>query len=272
MPVGDTHDVIGTIELEHNGRVYEIMRSIKYTCIGDKKVRASLPKATISFLQDDGQTKTEIGSTFDQNIERILPKSLSSYFFFGGERVGTISSRDDVEASVKGLMGLDVLSNAMTHLRGAIKKFKSGMDFSGDDRASQASSQLEDANQRLSNYQDELKNIEDQLDYYTGEQQKYGNLLKSNEQTAADQKNREKLGAVITSLEERIKDEKIDLVKAFSRDAFAFYSVPLLKNAIQILNAASDDTESIPEKPCSGQHYRGSGRLPGRRKRASGIS
>ena len=171
MPVGDTHDVIGTIELEHNGRVYEIMRSIKYTCIGDKKVRASLPKATISFLQDDGQTKTEIGSTFDQNIERILPKSLSSYFFFGGERVGTISSRDDVEASVKGLMGLDVLSNAMTHLRGAIKKFKSGMDFSGDDRASQASSQLEDANQRLSNYQDELKNIEDQLDYYTGEQQ-----------------------------------------------------------------------------------------------------
>ena len=100
-----------------------LFRSQIYTCTGSA-VRASRSSAMIAYLQPDGQTKTVIESDFGENIERILPSALSGYFFFGGERVGTISSRDDIEASVKGLMGLDVLYNAMTHLKQVISKFK----------------------------------------------------------------------------------------------------------------------------------------------------
>ena len=38
---------------------------------------------------------------------------MANYFFFGGERVGNIATKSDIEESVQGLMGLDVLKNAM---------------------------------------------------------------------------------------------------------------------------------------------------------------
>ena len=124
MQMGETQAVRGTLVIEHEGKEYEITREQIYTCTGSS-VRPSISKASIYYLQADGQTKTQIGSDFDTNIERILPRALSSYFFFGGERVGAISSREDIEASVKGLMGLDVLSNAMAHLKTVINKLKS---------------------------------------------------------------------------------------------------------------------------------------------------
>lgn len=255
MQQGETQDVSGTIVLEHDGKTYEITRTQKYTCLGEGKVRASLSNATIMYLQPDGQTKTEMDVQFDTQIERILPKSLSSYFFFGGERVGSISSRDDVEASVKGLMGLNVLDNAMNHLRAVIQKFKKGIDFSGNDQATNAQSKLEDCSVRLNNLRNDLKNLDDQIDYYFGEQQKLAGLLKANEQTAENQRRREQLNSIIDSLEARIEKKKKDLVQAYSRDAFAFFSIPVLKNTINMLEAASDETESIPEMSAEAIDY-----------------
>ena len=255
MQQGETQDVSGTIVLEHDGKTYEITRTQKYTCLGEGKVRASLSNATIMYLQPDGQTKTEMDVQFDTQIEKILPKSLSSYFFFGGERVGSISSRDDVEASVKGLMGLNVLDNAINHLKTVIQKFKKGMDFSGNDQATNAQSKLEDCSVRLKNLRNDLKTLDDQIDYYFGEQQKLAGILKANEQTAENQKRREQLNSIINSLEARIEKKKKDLVQAYSRDAFAFFSIPVLKNTINMLEAASDETESIPEMSAEAIDY-----------------
>lgn len=255
MQQGETQDVSGTIVLEHDGKTYEITRTQKYTCVGEGKVRASLSNATIMYLQPDGQTKTEMDVQFDTQIEKILPRSLSSYFFFGGERVGSISSRDDVEASVKGLMGLNVLDNAINHLKTVIQKFKKGMDFSGNDQAANAQSKLEDCSVRLKNLRNDLKTLDDQIDYYFGEQQKLAGILKANEQTAENQRRREQLNSIINSLEARIEKKKKDLVQAYSRDAFAFFSIPVLKNTINMLEAASDETESIPEMSAEAIDY-----------------
>ena len=255
MQQGETQDVSGTIVLEHDGKTYEITRTQKYTCVGEGKVRASLSNATIMYLQPDGQTKTEMDVQFDTQIEKILPRSLSSYFFFGGERVGSISSRDDVEASVKGLMGLNVLDNAINHLKTVIQKFKKGMDFSGNDQAANAQSKLEDCSVRLKNLRNDLKTLDDQIDYYFGEQQKLAGILKANEQTAENQRRREQLNSIINSLEARIEKKKKDLVQAYSRNAFAFFSIPVLKNTINMLEAASDETESIPEMSAEAIDY-----------------
>ncbi len=43
----------------------------------------------------------------------ILPEDLSGYFFFDTERVQNVAERKDLSASVKGLLGLAVLDNAL---------------------------------------------------------------------------------------------------------------------------------------------------------------
>lgn len=246
MQTGETQAVRGTLVLEHNGKEYEILRKQIYTCTGSG-VRPSTASADIMYLQADGQTKTKIGSDFNANIERILPRALSNYFFFGGERVGAISSREDIEASVKGLMGLDVLYNAMTHLRSVINKLKKNMDYSGDQRAADAQKKLEGANKRKQECEAELANIGEQIEYYQAEKEKYAALLRANEETAVAQKRREQLDMIIAGLNSRIERDKKSLVSTFSRNAFAFFSLPLLKQAVEMLNQASDETESVPE-------------------------
>lgn len=247
MIVGETQAVTGVIVLNHDGKEYEIKRSYTYTCIEKRQVRHALTTTDISYLQPDGQTKTKIESEFAKNIEAILPEALSSYFFFGGERVGLISNRTDIEASVKGLMGLDVLSNAMTHLRSVINKLKKGMDFSGDQDAQRAQQNLDGKMAQLQALETDLQTINEQIDYYLGEKAKFAAMLKANEPTAEAQKRREQLDIIITSLTKRLEKEKEEIVSLFSTTSFAFFGMPLLKKAVQVLNDAEDDTESVPE-------------------------
>lgn len=246
MQMGETQAVRGTLVLEHNGKEYEIARKQIYTCTGSS-VRPSISSANIMYVQPDGQTKTEIGSDYDTNIERILPKALSNYFFFGGERVGSISTREDIEASVKGLMGLDVLYNAMAHLRTVINKLKKSMDYSGDQKAQDTQKKMDAANSRLHECESELTTVEEQIEYYQAEREKYAALLRANEETSNAQKRREQLDTVITGLKGRIEKDKKELVSAFSRNSFAYFSLPLLKRAVEMLKNAEDETESVPE-------------------------
>ena len=218
-------------------------------------MRANVSEAKISYLQPDGQTKTKLDTDFYMNVERILPRRLANYFFFGGERVGNIATKSDIEESVQGLMGLDVLKNAMSHLRTVINKLKKSLDFSGDSRAIETQNKLNGALAREQECKNELNTVTEQLEYYQAEKEKYAALLRANEETAAAQKRREQLDNIIKSLEDRIARDKKDLVSAFSRNSFAFFSLPILKKTVEMLNSSEDETESVPEMTAASIDY-----------------
>lgn len=259
MQVGETKAVKGALTIEHEGEsgetvTYVIERKQIYTCTGTT-VRASVSEAKISYLQPDGQTKTKLDTDFFANVERILPRRLANYFFFGGERVGNIATKADIEESVQGLMGLDVLKNAMSHLKTVINKLKKSLDFSGDSKALDTQSKLNGALARKQECENELNTVTDQLEYYQAEKEKYAALLRANEETSAAQKRREQLDNIIISLEERIARDKKDLVSAFSRNSFAYFSLPILKKTVEMLNGSEDETESVPEMTATSIDY-----------------
>ena len=259
MQVGETKAVKGSLTIEHENEsgetiTYVIERKQIYTCTGTS-VRANVSEAKISYLQPDGQTKTKLETDFYTNVERILPRRLANYFFFGGERVGNIASKSDIEESVQGLMGLDVLKNAMSHLRTVINKLKKFLDFSGDHKALDTQNKLNGALARKLECENELNTVTEQLEYYQSEKEKYAALLRANEETAAAQKRREQLDGIIRALEDRIVRDKKDLVSAFSRNSFAFFSLPILKKAVEMLNSSEDETESGPEMTAASIDY-----------------
>ena len=255
MLVGEEQEVAGTICLNHNGKEYEIQRRQNYTCIGKGEVRERRSKAAIYYQQPDGQTKSEIRVDFASQIERILPKNLSGYFFFGGERLGAIGSRDDIESAVKGLMGLDVLYNAMAHLKSVTNKLRKSLDFSGDEEADKLQKEQAEKEELLKQRQEELKTVDNELRYYRNEKEKYAALLKANETVREDQKRRERLEAALTGLEARMQKAQSEYVSAFSRDAFTFFGIPLLKEAVHMLEEAGDDVESVPDMTAETINY-----------------
>lgn len=259
MQVGETKAVKGVLTIEHDSGTgepitYVIERKQIYTCTGTS-VRANVSEAKLSYFQPDGQTKTILNTDFYTNVERILPRRLAGYFFFGGERVGNIATKSDIEESVQGLMGLDVLKNAISHLKTVINKLKKSLDFSGDSRAIESQNKLNGALARKQECENDLNIVTEQLEYYQSEKEKYAALLRANEETAAAQKRREQLDDIIKSLEDRISRDKKDLVSAFSRNSFAFFSLPILKKTVEMLNSSEDETESVPEMTAASIDY-----------------
>lgn len=70
----------------------------------------------MSYKDRDGNTVMIKEEKIPQTINNILPKDLSSYFFFDTERVQDVSERKDLANAVKGLLGLSVLDNGIRHL------------------------------------------------------------------------------------------------------------------------------------------------------------
>lgn len=153
MNEGESQDVSVAVTFEHNSIVYTLKRLYKYLCnerkTEDGKTVVMLNKKpeeelTLEYLQSDGQTKTPIDrSNITESMDRVLPKDLSDYFFFGGERISGIANRTDLSKAVRGLMRLDVLENARTHLSGVVKSFESKIDTTGDANAQKAKDSLE---------------------------------------------------------------------------------------------------------------------------------
>ncbi len=159
------------INLEHDNTEYYISRSQEYQC--DKKGVHALPSnpAKVSYKKEDGQIEPVRNVEVNKTINQILPEELSSYFFFDGERINTISNKQDVTESVKGLLGLSVLDNAIKHLnpgssKSVIGKLKSGMDIESNDKVKKLQDSIQSLMDRQNVINEELNGVREQIKYY----------------------------------------------------------------------------------------------------------
>lgn len=176
MNVGDVQETWVAVSFTHDKKLYTIKRLAKYTCIsrvsdGDHFVceLSKKPEVSVSleYLQADGQTKTPINQqNITESMDRVLPRDLSDYFFFGGERISSIASRADLTKAVRGLMRLDVLENARDHLKNVLKSFRGMIDTSGDINAQRARDSLETFKNQLQQYEEDRKNADAQMQYW----------------------------------------------------------------------------------------------------------
>lgn len=262
MNEGDVQDTWVSVTFTHDDVVYTIKRSFKYVCteryVEDGKTIVNLGKKpeenlTLEYLQRDGQTKIPIDrANIDESMNRVLPKDLSDYFFFGGERISGIANRTDLSKAVRGLMRLDVLENAYTHLKTVVKGFEDEIDTTGDANAQRAKDSLETYTQKQSVLMTELENYDQQVQYWLGKEREYdAELAKSNidkvkELAESRRKAQSALEAEIKKLE-RIQAE---LVSDFNYRPFAYFGLPSIKASLEFLerqNAkAGGVKESIP--------------------------
>lgn len=249
---GDSSEVEVEIKLIHSGIHYILTRSQEYI----KKSGSVHPlqgKIKVSYKGEDGQTENIKDSKIDEVINSILPKDLSTYFFFDTERVGSVSSRKDLAESVRGLLGLSVLANAIKHIgtkttkTTVIGSLYGSMDLDGDQRAADAIKRIQDAQARREMIATQLENTGSEINNYEGRKEQLDTILRDNQTTSALQKKKE-------SLERRVAQEltaQKTLVKAllaeYSAGAMHFYSQPLLRRVSDFLHEAKVDDKGIKD-------------------------
>ena len=249
MANGDSEDVEVEIDLIHNGIDYTITRSRTYRKVG-RDIKAQPSSVEMCYLQGN-QTETVKPAKVDSVIKSILPEGLSSYFFFDTERVASVSTRRDLGDSVKGLLGLTVLENAMRHLgskahkRSVLGKLHASMDEDGDKRARDALAHIQDAQERREEIKRRLEECNSEIEQLTARKEQLDVILRQNAQTQELQGRKSRLEGEVDrdtkALERTIKALRHD----FSVQAMHFFVVPLINQAEQLLKDAELDDKGV---------------------------
>lgn len=259
MNVGDVQDTWVSVNFTHDNREYTLRRLFKYVCSerktsGDGTVEVTLnkkpeEKLTLEYLQSDGQTKTPIDrSNITESMDRVLPRDLSDYFFFGGERISGIANRTDLSKAVRGLMRLDVLENARDHLGKVLKTFQGSIDTSGDASAQRAKDAIETYKRQLAQYEQDQANADQQMQYWNEKEKEYSaELAKSDvEQVKRAKAERDRLERTIAAEKQRLENAVKAMVDAFNTRPFVFFGMPALKKTMELLESVKESTECVP--------------------------
>lgn len=258
MEKGNSQDVWVAITFEHDGEILTLKRKHTYVCNertrAEGKLEVILNKKpdmdlSLTYLQADGQTKTAVRTEdIEETIDRVLPKDLSDYFFFGGERISGIANRTDLSNAVRGLMRLDVLENAKEHLKEALRKLNANIDTSGDSRAQDAQNKLETSKKKLTQLEEARQNAESEMQHYQSKVNELNvKLGQSNvEQVKKAAQERIRIKNAISSEERRLENAIQDYVKLFNNRPYDFFGMPSIKKSLDVLEDINDAVECVP--------------------------
>ncbi|MBV1756494.1 MAG: AAA family ATPase [Dethiosulfatibacter sp.] len=254
-------EVYVEITLIHEDREYIIKRTQNFKKNEIGRVSSVKPELIVQYKEKTGGmqsipkargTNINEDSLMNETINKILPKSLSDYFFFDGERITDINNRGDVVAAVRGLMGLDVISSAMDRLdpskaSSVTSEMRNELDLGMDTRSTNLKSNLEEEKRKLEGYRVRKDEIKNEIEYFERRKVELNNTLLANKEVKEKQNHKLDLEKDIAVLERTIESEEKRLRTDWSKGAMSFFSKPLVLTALNIIEESKQDHEGIPE-------------------------
>ena len=250
---GYSTGIIVTIELEHDGVEYRITR--KQTFTKNRNGRIMEQKQTQSGYKKliNGTTMLIQEDDVEVEVDKILPRNLSKYFFSSGERIDSMGKSlekggksSEFSQAVKSLLGLAPFIEAKDHLAGLQKKYQESCQDNGDEEITELKKEISNYIERLRQNNLKLKEIEELLEAKHKIIEESSKELSKYEET---KKNVERLKEV-----EKLKenDEKIklgyerDIIKLINKELLSFMSQCYIEKAKKLLEKYNYADKDIP--------------------------
>lgn len=256
MNPGDEEKVEVEINLEHDNTEYFIIRSQDYSCNVKGVVDPSFTNIQVLRKMEDGQTQIiDDKNKIESTINKILPEDLSSYFFFDGESIESISREKDITNAVKGLLGLSVLEKAMEHLKPTRKdtvmgQFRESL-VKGDEEAEKFHKQLEYYQEELKENELMISSVNEEIEFYDEKRKHLESILREHEETAITQREREMAERKKEQDEKELKEKNKNFITYFNTSNVVFFAQPLMNEAYELLRTVQVDDKGIPNMNAS---------------------
>lgn len=252
---GDTPiEVLVEIVIEHEGRDYTITRKQEYLKVNGKvSPRGSQLKVAYKELSTGKTAYIEKDKDMKSVINLILPEDLSGYFFFDTERVQNVAERKDLSAAVKGLLGLEVLDNALKHLgkeeskTTVIGSFYEDLKKNDDSKATEALEEIQAAEEAVEYHNKIKEEAENEIDRYERRRELLENKLRDLEATAALQTRKGQLTKNIEDEKEALETIYTEYPVLFGDESVWFFALPLYRQAMELLEQAKVDDKGISD-------------------------
>ena len=248
MRLGEDRTVRVTLCLRHGMAEYTLVR--EQNCLKDMSGRLKEDNTKFSIAKKDESGITSYAKPYELEpwVNAILPKDLSHYFFFDGERIEKLvkdiaSGKEarDFAYAVKGLLGLNPVLSALSHLNpkskhSVIGEYNRSFDSNTNSKIKALTDAIEDCYQKLAGKKAALEQFD--------EQKEAAEALKAEKEKELKQyADGKKLQDERDDLFRRIKNAESDRVSQcknicgnFRKSMSPFFSLSLIDRALSLLS------------------------------------
>lgn len=185
-----------------------------------------------------------------ETIENMLPRSLSNYFFFDGERWGDAkAAKSEVKGSINTILGVTGLIEMMKHIKDGqgktvLKALRERIKGSGGEYE-RLLSEIHALDKEIDDYEQSIKDEEAALETSQRDRDNLAKDLNDNRQVEEDQKNIVQLETDINRMDRDRENYYADIVKMFSGSA-RFFASEMLPQVDALLSKVDLEGKDIP--------------------------
>lgn len=245
------------LALIHNGTHYTIIREQFYKKDLNGKIKASNTKFNIAYKRAAQQEFVKPSET-DPLIKEILPKELSKYFFFDGERIDKMSKEikkgksQDFAQAVRGLLGLNAFIAALEHLKptskyGVIGSYNESYDSSSDSKIAVYTKDINQYQEKLDFIENRLIEIDKEMQLAQEKCDELNIKILKNQESEKLQKEKEKLKNNYDIMKQAKQNLTALLLKQFNSNASSYFAKSMIKDALSVLSEADKLDKGIPD-------------------------
>lgn len=247
----DTFDVQGIIDFSHDGVEYSIIRTETFK----KSFKSSFSYKTELILNyyNDGSW-VEYTDDINSKINEIVPKSLSKYFFFHGEKMNILNNEDqDLKSAIYNLFGLNKYEAAIDHLgnkskpQTAIQRYYNERNKMlkglSTDEPSVIFNKMSKCNEIANKYKNEMEVAESRLKYFEGKRTEKIKEIGTAQNSDLFERNITTNERLIKSLETEITKLKHDIGNLFYKNIPYLMLSDLTKNSVKMLAVEAGEQE-----------------------------
>lgn len=245
-------EVAVEVELQHEDKLYVIRRTQVVTKNEPNKSSCTRATLKVEYKEENGEMQEVPTFECQNTINKILPEALSGYFFFDGEHVSEINSKGNVVSAVRGLMGLETISEAVDHfspkkMNSVISKLQRELDIGQDEKSERLKRDLDAAKESLQTLEDRKTQVTEEITYFEERRNELTALILANADTKARQQEKGRVEKDIEFLQRNQADVEQQIIRDFTKNAYKFFGAALYSKVYRVIADAKQDGEGIPK-------------------------
>ena len=258
MRPGQECKVQVTLKLHHGEVDYTLIREQSYRKDTSNRIKADNTTFDIAVKDDSGNTNYVKKSQCESEVKGILPKEISRYFFFDGERIEKMSKdistgkkATDFAEAVKGLLGLNAMYSAIQHFNprirsSVISSYESSYNAQSNTKIKEYSDTIERCKTEIAVIDTRIEELDDEIEAARARKAEKSEEIKQYAEGEELQEKKEKLLGKIKAAEKSKSNVYKLISKDFNGSLSSFFSISLIQRALELLSEKDFAGKDIP--------------------------
>lgn len=246
------------LKLKHGDVDYTLIREQIYRKDNSNRIKPDNTVFDIAKKDASGNTSYIKKTACESEVKGILPKELSRYFFFDGERIEKMSKdisngkkAADFADAVKGLLGLNGMYSAIQHFNprvrtSVISSYESSYNSQSNAKIKEYTDIINRCNAEIEQIDARIEELDSEIETATARKTDKVKELKQYEEGEKLQEEREKLQRKIAAAEKSKANVYKLMSKDFNGNLSSFFSISLIQRALELLSEKDFAGKDIP--------------------------